>query len=303
METVAQYEGRNVPREQVNAIPTPLPTSTWRPISHMDAIDVTLSQLDVLGYRVVGEQHTLANHGKEYFGQLQLQEPNQPADRTWGLMLGIRNSHTKRFALRFAFGQIVFVCSNGAFYVERGVTGSRKHTSMIYNDLPLLVRGTLERLPKYTELMAKRETVYRSIRLDEEFEKDVYAAGAVWVRSGVIPGSKLKPILDEYMDPTFEAFRDRTLWSFFNATTHVMKDLSPQQIAEKTRLVTLTCDAMAAGLGPKQEMHRFFEQEIMPELQKKMEGQATEGGDRKIGFHLPAIEPPKFGPQGDPGLN
>lgn len=298
VETVVEHEGRNVNRDQVNGIATPLGTATWRPISHYDAIETTLAELEKLGITVTREQHTLANKGQEYFGVFRLGGKAEAA-KDWELMLGLRNSHTKRFALRFGFGAEVFICSNGAFAAEVNVI--RKHTSLIYHDLPTLVHGALEKVAPFREIMVKRQRIYEQVSLADNYEKDAYALGAVLVQKGILPGSKLRAILDEWDEPTFEAFKPRNLWSFYNSITHVLKDEAPALLARRTQQLTQGTDGLAQFLGKRQMMEKEIEKmaaHVMSEVE------AGEQGDQKrVGFQLPGLDKPKFGPPGDPGLN
>lgn len=52
-------------------------------------------------------------------------------------MVGLRNSHDKRFLVGISFGSRVFVCDNLAFTGDHVV--KRKHTANLKRDLPGLV--------------------------------------------------------------------------------------------------------------------------------------------------------------------
>ena len=60
------------------------------------------------GLRVVTESHGLTHDGERYFGLLQVANGHDDSD--FGLVVGVRNSHDKRFPAALVVGASVFVC-------------------------------------------------------------------------------------------------------------------------------------------------------------------------------------------------
>src|SRR5262249_45270785 len=123
---------RSATREQVAAALTPGRTRTWVPIAHAQLLDGVQSALERAGLSVVTEAHGLTRDGNRYFGLLQV--VNGHADGDFGLVVGLRNSHDRRFPAGLVVGASVFVCDNLSFSGE--VKLARKHTAHVERDLP-----------------------------------------------------------------------------------------------------------------------------------------------------------------------
>ena len=63
------------------------------------------------------------------------------------------------------------------------------------------------------------------------------------MRRNIITSDKIKPVLDQWDEPEYEDFSDRTLWSLNNAFTHVMKRYTnPNQVWSRGTKLTVLCD-------------------------------------------------------------
>ena len=102
-------------RTQLELIQTPQPTLTWSPIPHHHLVDKVQDRLQQQGLRVQTGRHTVTHGTNRYFGTLELMpEPG----REYRRMVGIRNSHDKKFSASIVAGARVIVCSNGMFVGE-----------------------------------------------------------------------------------------------------------------------------------------------------------------------------------------
>src|SRR4051794_34308609 len=86
---------RSASREQVALVPTPARTQSWVPIPHARLLDGVQGSLERAGLATLSEAHGLTNDGCRYFGLLQVAQTD--ADRDFGLVVGLRNSHDKSF--------------------------------------------------------------------------------------------------------------------------------------------------------------------------------------------------------------
>src|SRR4051812_14626552 len=145
----------HVDREALPLVPTPERTRSWVPIPHSRLLTQVLGTLQRSGLEVVQEAHGLTHDGSRYFGLLQL----AGADTDFGLVVGLRNSHDKRFPAGLVVGASVFVCDNLSFSGE--VKLARKHTSMIERDLPQLVESAVGRLGDLRGTQEQRFERYR----------------------------------------------------------------------------------------------------------------------------------------------
>jgi len=90
----------------VQELETPEGTDTHCPIAHRDVVDMVKYSLGFYGHDVTTEHHAITPDGARYFGILCLKSPY--GDYTD--MVGLRNSHDKKFPIGSSVGSQVCVC-------------------------------------------------------------------------------------------------------------------------------------------------------------------------------------------------
>ena len=228
-----------VPRKALAAVPTPAPTETWRPIPHEEYVRQVEWELPRYGLDIVHEAHALTHDGTRYFGLVQVQNGCSNPDYTW--VLGLRNSHDKTLTAGLVAGAQVFVCDNLAFSGE--VSVSRKHTSYILEDLPGLIGNALGRLLLMFKSQDQRVERYRTTRLNDADAHDLTIKA---LDSGVVCASKIPELLKEWREPRYREFEPRTVWSYFNATTEVLKG-ALHLLPKRSQALYRLCDEYAAA--------------------------------------------------------
>ena len=63
---------------------------------------------------------------------------------------------------------------------------------------------------------------------------------------GVVCASKIPALLHEWREPRYEDFEPRTVWSFFNATTEVLKG-ALHLLPKRSQALYELCDRYAAA--------------------------------------------------------
>jgi len=208
--------GSAATREQLATVPVPSPEGRWFPIGHETLLSTVQSELGKLNMNVVNESYGLANDGKRMFGLLQIGNGHNSNDHSW--VAGIRNSMDKTFPAGLCVGSGVFVCDNLAFSSE--IVFGRRHTTNIMRDLPMLVARACGELASKWDTQGKRIDAYKNTELGN---KD-----AAWIllnslRQNVFPKTKIDDILSEWLEPRHPEFKDRNVWSLFNAVTEHLK--------------------------------------------------------------------------------
>lgn len=201
-------------REQVRAVPTPPRTYTWRPLSHMQVIETVEDQLVHHGLEVIEEAHCLTYEGKRYFGLMAIK--GHHAD--YRCVVGIRNSHDKRFSAGIVTGAQVMVCSNLSFSGE--IMIGRKHTQRIAADLPILAAQAIRELIEGWDVQDHRIEAYKNTSITDAVAHDLIVQA---IDSDVVPPSRIPRVLEEWREPQYGEFSDRNAWSLFNAFTETMK--------------------------------------------------------------------------------
>tara|TARA_R110002020_G_scaffold111625_7_gene257461 strand:+ start:1146 stop:1862 length:717 start_codon:yes stop_codon:yes gene_type:complete len=219
--------GRTVDINDVCRVETPHPTATHFPISHRRVVKQVDLQLKASGLEVAGWQHGLwGDKGQRYFGLAEIAGQDTDA-RT---VVGVRNSHDKRFSAQISLGNQVMVCDNLSFFGD--VVLSRKHTRFVSRDLSGLVGRAVGRLAVLAAAQQAQIERYKTLELDD---RDFHDLAIRSVDNKVISASKLPKLLNEWRHSEHEEFHPRTAWSAFNGFTEVMKGSSQETLSLRTQ--------------------------------------------------------------------
>src|SRR5712691_9787920 len=205
-----------VTRAQLLAVPTPESTATFRPIPHIELVDMLDRVLNQASIHIRKEQFALRRDGAVLFGVLQL---------AYGEMgdgiaaLGLRTGNNKTMSLQICAGLSVFVCDNLAFRGDL-IALKRKHTSglNLKQELTLSVIRFQEHFDRLTGEIADLK---RQALPDVEAKAlmhDVFA-------KGLMPVRLLPEVSKAYFEPSLLVFRPRTAWSLHNAFTGLSKEM------------------------------------------------------------------------------
>ena len=217
-----------VDRDALALVPTPNPTSTWRPVPHIDVVDAVESAICNRGMTIESERFGLARDQQKMFGVITLANRNNP-ERT--RCIGVRNSHDQSFAAGICCGVSVLVCSNLCFGGEFVI--KRRHTSGI--DLLSMVEETMDALAD--SYLSFEE---RLLNLHDEPVSDDHARIFI-VRAaehGAIPSCDILAVFKEYLEPRHDEFRERSMWSLMNAFTEIAHKYTPARFDVCNRKLT-----------------------------------------------------------------
>lgn len=207
---------RRVARHEVTEVLTPRPTRTWMPIAHTELINQVERTLRSNGLVIGTQAHSLSHDQARYFGLMEIQRTEAAEDYCW--VLGLRNSHDKKFPAGIVVGSQVFCCDNLAFSGE--IKLARKHTRFIMRDLPQLVQGAIGKLTNRWHHQDARFASYKRADLDDRTAHDLVIRA---LDVGVCPNRKIPEILKHWREPIYPEFEPRTVWSLFNGFTDALK--------------------------------------------------------------------------------
>lgn len=231
-------------RSQVEEARTPDGTSTWTPISHSKLLGEIEGSLEKYGMRVDSEAYGLSEGGERMFGILSISNCQKTKDYSY--VLGVRNSHDKRFPAGLCIGSQVFVCDNLAFSSE--ITINRKHTKHIMRDLPDMVFKAVGRLSDRWNDQDSRIEAYKDKRITSVRANDFIIRAH---QAKACTGAQITKIVKEYENPRHPEFKPRNAWSLFNAFTEVGKENSVWKMADRTQrlhgVMDAFCDLNLAG--------------------------------------------------------
>jgi len=226
MSLLVHKGGRIVTRDDLALVPVPEATDSYIPVPHNNLAD-TLSTIgrDILkGFTLSNEQYALAREGQQMFGVLSFRNDHNEL----GLSIGFRNSYDKSMAIGIAIGAQVFICDNLALTGD--ITIMRKHTVNVWSSLEDIAISTLYRSRQnFRKIVEDSETLKgRMIDNSEAFKM----IGLLFGHSILTP-RQLPVVKKEWLTPTYDDFRPRTMWSFYNACTESLKSCPPLVIMEK----------------------------------------------------------------------
>ena len=214
-----------VERDWLALMTAPRSTDTWFPIPHERLIREVEAALYRAGMRVVNQAHGLSPDGCRYFGLLQIAPAEvgwtspQPPTQDYTYVLGLRNSHDKRFPAAMVLGSQVFVCDNLAFSGEIKI--ARKHTRFIERDLPALIAQGTGQLAERWHQQDERFAAYKQTELGASEAHDLIIRA---MDSHAFTAKQLPDVLTQWRTPNhFEFAESRTVWRLFNAVTESIK--------------------------------------------------------------------------------
>ena len=209
----------HVTREEVLGAKTPDPTDTHFPIPHGTLIRLMEDKLPDYGLEIKQEAHGMREDGSNYFGMFQVAGGDGASlNSDFSLVIGLRNSHIKKFAAGLCCGAGVFVCDNLSFSGEAEI--GRKHTRYIMNDLPLRMSNCMARLMNARNTQEERIAAYKQYEVSNK-EADHLVCEAY--RADAIKKTNIADVLEQWRTPAHPEFKDRNAWSLFNGFTEVYK--------------------------------------------------------------------------------
>ncbi len=237
--TLMLHAGANpVDYDGLRQLETPQPTETHMPIPHFRVVDLIAHSLAYHGHQVTEQHFGVTPDGARFFGVLCLK-----SDYTgYTDMVGLRNSHDRKFPVGVSFGSRVFVCDNLAFAGDHVI--KRKHTAKLKRDLPGLIGEIIEPLALQREAQQKQFDHYRSTALT-----DARADAAIMqmYRNQVIGVQKIADVLKQWEEPACD-WGDKTGWRLFNAATFALTGRvseNPKATAELHKIIDGTCELVA----------------------------------------------------------
>lgn len=236
---------------------TPAPTlsETGRkhvPIPHKTLAVQVKERAEAVGLRVLEEQHALAKDGLHYFGLMKVEPINAVSvHKDLALMLGLRNSHDKKFPAGLCLGTSVFVCDNLAFSSE--ITAFRRHTTHIMRDLDSRLMSALATFMESRANQDAQITAYKNCGISDMEAYDFVVRAA---KEKAIPYTFVERVVKLWDTPPHPEFKERTLWSLFNAFTEANKGIpgkkdskgrNPFAVVKSTQVLHSLADAFVAS--------------------------------------------------------
>jgi hypothetical protein len=171
-----------------------------------------------MNQKIVQEKHLVSNKGNHYFGLFEIQDKNNPSNKDTAQIVGLRNSHDKKFPAGVMAGDAPFICSNLCF--DNEIVINRRHTKNFFNVIDGLLQQAVIRLMDKKEITQLRNDRYKQVHVDQatvdHLVLDAY-------RNGACSRSQVLPIIEQFIDPEHDVFIEPTVYSLKNAFTNVWR--------------------------------------------------------------------------------
>lgn len=223
--------GELVDRDQLAAVATPESTATWTGVPHVELVRNVTASLEMAGLQIVHEQFGLAHEGQRMFGLMQVIDPMK-IESDYAVVIGVRNSHDRKFPVGFCMGAGAFVCDNLSFSSE--VNLKMKHTQHVLRGLPSLVDRGVAALITHRNKQDLRFGSYRQLELTDHHASDLILRG---LEQNIVGPLRIRTLLDEWRNPRHDEFKagGKTGWRLFNAFTEALKGSTLAELPRRTQ--------------------------------------------------------------------
>ena len=219
-------EGHRVAKAELDLIPVPRETDTYKPISHYQLTDLilTVSQDVLKDYVLVGENYGLARKGNQLFACLSFKgESSEMA-----LSVAYRNSYDKSMTFGMAFGAQVYICENLALTGD--IVVMKKHTKTVWETLEDTVIANIFKAQKHYQKVIVDSEGLKARCLEN---KQAFQLMGLMFGNEIVSPRQITVLRDQWLRPAYSDFQPRNSWSFLNCTSEALKSSPPSLAIEK----------------------------------------------------------------------
>ena len=210
----------------LDKVPLPEETRTYKPVSHFDLVRNTTDMGNMFlknqGYKLQNQNYALGRKGKHMFFCLNYKNGTEDV----GLTIGGRNSYDKSTTIGIAVGMNVFICDNLCFRGDQ-VTYLRKHTGNVYDDLEIILMRTMKNADTEFKRMNDQSMKMKDIELTDN---NAYRQLGLLFGKNILLPRQLSVAKKEWEKPKHEVFKEKNMWSFYNACTEALKLSPPKEV-------------------------------------------------------------------------
>jgi len=209
-----------VTREQLSHIElseTNLPTSTFRPIKHIELVDTISGAVASMNMKIAQEQFAIRRDGEMLFGVMKIEHIVR---KEFVLALGFRHANNKTMSIQMVAGASVFVCDNLCFRGD-SIVLKQKHSTG-FNLIDQITQG-MARWQQHTVALVNEIDAMRNRGVSVNEAKALILDA--FVQKEIMPVRFITDVVKEWNEPRHEDFAPRNLWSLHNAFTEVQKQM------------------------------------------------------------------------------
>lgn len=205
----------------LTSAPIPQQTRTYKPVSHSQLIDLTLSSVQAAGFEIAEERYSAARDGNIANGRYTIRNV---ADKEMQLEIGWQNSYDKSLTLKFALGARILICQNGCVHGDMGYF-KKKHVGEIQEFTPKAITEYIMQAGDVFTTMQKERDGMKNVELSMRTKAELI--GRMFIEEDFIQSTQLNIISKELSNPTHDYGAPNSLWELYNYTTFAMKEVHP----------------------------------------------------------------------------
>ena len=211
----------NSTKQALIGVPVPKETRTYKPVSHEELIDLTLSSIDSSGFTLDKERYSYARDGMVANGRFTIKDV---ADSEMQLEIGWQNSYDKSLSLKFAIGTSIFICKNGVVSGDFGAF-RKPHKGQIQTFTPDAITSYIRQAGEAFKRIQKERDAMKEIEVTKRIQAELI--GRMFVEESFIQSTQLNILVSELKNPTHDYGCKGSLWELYNFTTFAMKESHP----------------------------------------------------------------------------
>lgn len=199
----------------------PQQTSTYKPISHAQLIDLTLESVYQAGFVVDKVEYTSARDGNIANGRYTIKNVS---DSEMQLMIGFQNSIDKSLSLKWAVGTRLFICENGCVSSDYG-NFKRKHTGDVQNFTPDAIFSYVKSAGEAFRRIQMERDAMKNIEVTKRVCAELI--GRMLIEEEFLSSSQVSIIREQMLHPSFNYGSENSLWQLYQHTTYALKEDHP----------------------------------------------------------------------------
>ena len=215
----------------VRMVPVPETTRSYTPMPHGDLIDTITTQLShhLPQYHIANKQYGLAREGQQLFGLMTLKKNDcdivdaEIVEDSLDISIGFRNSYDKSMSVGIVGGAKVFICDNMMMSSD-AVKFMKRHTKNVLKEFDYMLWTNLPELQHQFVSLKDAKAALEEVEI--EHEQGYEFLGRMFGNKLLTP-VQLSSAVEDWRNPSFQAFKPRTAWSLYNAATWGLKKGSP----------------------------------------------------------------------------
>lgn len=211
----------NTTKQTLLNAPVPQQTRTYKPVSHVQLIDLTMKGIEQAGFKLDKEFYSAARDGSVANGRFTI---SNVADKEMQLEVGWQNSYDKSLTLKFAIGTRIMICQNGCVSGDYGAF-KKKHVGEIQTFAPNAITEYIKGAGEVFGIMQEERDRMKQIEVSRRTQAELI--GRMMLEEQFIQSTQLNIISRELNKPTFDYGAPGSMWELYQFTTQSMRETHP----------------------------------------------------------------------------